>query len=37
VFSENCGQYDDKDSIDIYNKMLRETDATKQRALMRSA
>jgi len=36
VFSENYGQYDDKDSIDIYNKMLRETDATKQRALMRA-
>ena len=35
VFSENYGQYDDKEAIDIYNKMLRETDAAKQRALMR--
>jgi peptide/nickel transport system substrate-binding protein len=36
VFSENYGQYDDKESIEIYNKMLRETDAAKQRALMRA-
>ena len=36
VFSENYGQYDDKESVDIYNKMLRETDAAKQRALMRA-
>ena len=36
VFSENYGQYDDKESIDIYRKMLRETDAAKQRALMRA-
>ena len=35
VFSENYGQYDDKEAVEIYNKMLRETDAAKQRALMR--
>jgi len=34
VFSENYGQYDDKESVDIYDRMLRETDAAKQRALM---
>jgi hypothetical protein len=31
VFSENYGQYDDKEPIDIYNKMLHETHAAKQR------
>jgi peptide/nickel transport system substrate-binding protein len=36
VFSENYGQYDDKEAIDTYNKMLRETDAAGQRALMRA-
>jgi peptide/nickel transport system substrate-binding protein len=36
VFSENYGQYDDKESIDIYSKMLHETNAAKQRALMRA-
>jgi len=36
VFSENYGQYDDKVSIEIYYKMLRETDAARQRALMRA-
>ena len=35
VFPENYGQFDDKESIAIYNKMLEETDAAKQRALMR--
>ena len=35
VFPENYGQFDDKESIDIYNKMLEETDAGKQRVLMR--
>ena len=36
VFSENYGQFDDKEAIDIYSKMLRETDAAKQRTLMRA-
>jgi peptide/nickel transport system substrate-binding protein len=36
VFAENYGQYDDKESIAIYNKMLHETDPAKQRALMRA-
>jgi peptide/nickel transport system substrate-binding protein len=36
VFSENYGQFDDKEAIDVYSKMLRETDAAKQRTLMRA-
>jgi peptide/nickel transport system substrate-binding protein len=36
VFPGNYGQFDDKESIDIYNKMLQETDPAKQRALMRA-
>ena len=35
VYSENYGNYDDQKEIDLYQKMLRETDAAKQRALMR--
>jgi peptide/nickel transport system substrate-binding protein len=35
VFVENYGGYSDPEEADIYNKMLRETDFTKQRALMR--
>jgi peptide/nickel transport system substrate-binding protein len=35
VFPENYGQYEDKASIDLYEKMLHETDPAKQRALMR--
>jgi peptide/nickel transport system substrate-binding protein len=35
VFPENYGQYQDKASIDLYDKMLHETDPAKQRALMR--
>ena len=35
VFSENYGNYDDQLEIDLYEKMLHETDAAKQRALMR--
>ena len=35
VSSENYGNYDDQPEIDLYNKMLRETDFAKQRALMR--
>ena len=36
MFPENYGQYEDKEAVDIYNKMLQETDAAKQRALMRA-
>jgi peptide/nickel transport system substrate-binding protein len=35
VFPENYGQYEDKASIDLYDKMLHETDPAKQRVLMR--
>ena len=35
IFPENYGQYQDKASIDLYDKMLHETDPAKQRALMR--
>ena len=35
VFVENYGGYNDPEEVDIYNKMLHETDFTKQRALMR--
>jgi len=35
VFTENYGNYEDQQEIDLYNKMLRETDPAKQRALMR--
>ncbi len=35
VFVENYGGYSDPVEADIYNRMLRETDFTKQRALMR--
>ena len=35
VFTENYGNFEDQREIDLYQKMLRETDATKQRALMR--
>jgi peptide/nickel transport system substrate-binding protein len=35
VSSSNYGQYEDPESIEIYNRMLRETDLAKQRALMR--
>jgi peptide/nickel transport system substrate-binding protein len=36
VFLMNYAQYEDKTSVDLYNKMLRETDPAKQRALMRA-
>jgi len=36
VFVENYGGYSDPEEVDIYNKMLHETDFTKQRALMRA-
>ena len=35
VFTENYGNYEDQTEIDIYQKMLHETDPAKQRALMR--
>ncbi|HTZ36864.1 MAG TPA: ABC transporter substrate-binding protein [Stellaceae bacterium] len=35
VFTENYGGYEDAAEIDIYNRMLHETDPAKQRALMR--
>jgi peptide/nickel transport system substrate-binding protein len=35
VDSENYGNYDDPQEIDLYQKMLRETDPARQRALMR--
>jgi peptide/nickel transport system substrate-binding protein len=34
-YSANYGQYEDQAEVDLYNKMLRETDFAKQRALMR--
>ena len=36
AFVENYGGYDDQELIDIYEKMLHETDAAKQRTLMRA-
>jgi peptide/nickel transport system substrate-binding protein len=35
VSTVNYGNYDDQPEIDLYDKMLRETDFVKQRALMR--
>jgi peptide/nickel transport system substrate-binding protein len=35
VFVENYGGYSDPEEVDLYNRMLRETDFTKQRELMR--
>jgi len=35
VYSANYGYYEDPQEVDLYNKMLRETDFPKQRALMR--
>jgi len=35
VFTENYGGYEDQDEIDLYQKMLHETDPAKQRTLMR--
>jgi len=35
VFTENYGQYEDEKEIELYNRMLREPDPTKQRVLMR--
>lgn len=36
VFVENYGGYSDPEEVDLYNKMLRETDFAKQRQLMRA-
>src|SRR5207237_5034253 len=35
VDSENYGNYDDPQEVDLYERMLRETDPARQRALMR--
>jgi peptide/nickel transport system substrate-binding protein len=35
VYSANYGYYEDQQELDLYGKMLRETDFAKQRALMR--
>ena len=35
VFTDNFGGYEDPAEIDLYNKMLRETEPAKQRAAMR--
>jgi peptide/nickel transport system substrate-binding protein len=34
-YAANYGQFDDRQEIALYDKMLRETDLTKQRMLMR--
>jgi peptide/nickel transport system substrate-binding protein len=35
VYTANYGQYEDPHEVDLYNKMLRETDPAQQRAMMR--
>ncbi len=35
VFTEQYGNFDDPSAIDLYQRMLHETDAAKQRGLMR--
>jgi len=35
TYGANYGQFEDRQASDLYNQMLRETDFTKQRALMR--
>jgi peptide/nickel transport system substrate-binding protein len=35
VFTENYGKYDDQPAIDLYQKMVHQPDADKQRVLMR--
>ncbi len=35
VYVASYGQFDDQQEIDLYDRMLRETDSTKQRVLMR--
>jgi peptide/nickel transport system substrate-binding protein len=36
VFTENYGNYEDRHEIDLYQRMLRETDPAKQRELLRA-
>jgi peptide/nickel transport system substrate-binding protein len=36
VDAENYARYEDKDAVDLYDKMLHETDSGKQRAAMRA-
>jgi peptide/nickel transport system substrate-binding protein len=36
AYSENYGNYEDQKEIDLYQKMLHETNVTKQRVLMRA-
>ena len=36
IYSGNYGYFEDPQEVDLYNKMLRETDFGKQRALMRN-
>ena len=36
TYAGNYGQFEDQTAVDLYDKMLRETDATKQRGLMRA-
>jgi peptide/nickel transport system substrate-binding protein len=35
-YAANYGQFEDQQAVDLYDKMLRETDAAKQRQLMRA-
>ena len=35
VYVASYGRFDDQPEVDLYDRMLRETDVTKQRALMR--
>jgi peptide/nickel transport system substrate-binding protein len=35
TYAANYGQFTDQPEIDVYDKMLRETDLARQRALMR--
>jgi peptide/nickel transport system substrate-binding protein len=35
IYAANYGNYDDQPEIDLYQQMLHETDAAKQRTLMR--
>jgi peptide/nickel transport system substrate-binding protein len=35
VYTENYGRYEDQPELDLYERMVREVDPTKQRALMR--
>ena len=35
VYAANYGQFEDPKQVEIYNKMLHETDFDRQRALMR--